>query len=153
MTNEQFKRMTQVCIVVKDIEKARADWANLLGIKENPIIETEGWEATHATFKGKPTKARAKLTFFHLENIVLEIIEPIGKPSTWQEFLDKTGGGLHHIAFDVVDLDETLKTFSKSGIGVEQKGDHKGGCYTYMDSRGKLGGTIELLYSHRESKP
>jgi methylmalonyl-CoA/ethylmalonyl-CoA epimerase len=150
MATEQFKRMTQVGIVVKDIEKARADWAKLLGVKENPISETEDWEATHASFKGKPSKARAKLTFFQLENIVLELIEPIGKPSTWQEFLDKTGGGLHHIAFNVEDLDGTLEKFSKSGIGVEQKGDYRGGCYTYMGSTGKLGGIIELLHSHRE---
>lgn len=150
MTNEQFKRITQIGIVVKDIEKTRANWAKLLGVKEQPIVETEGWEATNATFKGKPSKARAKLTFFQFENIVLELIEPIGKPSTWQEFCDKTGGGLHHVAFNVEDLDGTLEKFGKAGIGIEQKGDYKGGCYTYMGSTGKLGGIIELLHSHRE---
>jgi methylmalonyl-CoA/ethylmalonyl-CoA epimerase len=152
MTDEQFKRITQIGIVVKNIEKARVDWAKFLGIEEQPIVETEGWEATHATFRGKPSRARAKLTFFQLENIVLELIEPIGKPSTWQEFCDKTGGGLHHIAFNIEDLNGTLEKFGKADIGIEQKGDYEGGCYTYMDSTGKLGGIIELLHSHREKK-
>ena len=149
MTDEQFKRITQIGIVVKNIEKARADWAKLLGVKEQPIVETEDYEATHATFKDKPTKARAKLTFFPFENIVLELIEPVGEPSTWQEFYDKKGGGLHHIAFNVEDLDGTLEKFRKAGIKIEQKGDYKGGCYTYMGSAGKLGGIIELLHSHK----
>jgi hypothetical protein len=29
----------------------------------------------------------------------IELIEPDGKPSTWQEFLDIRGEGIHHIAF------------------------------------------------------
>jgi methylmalonyl-CoA/ethylmalonyl-CoA epimerase len=150
LVDGQFKRISQVAIVVKNIEKARADWAKLLGVKENPIMETEGWEATHMTFKGKPSKAKAKLTFFQFENITLELIEPIGEPSTWQQFGDRKGEGIHHIAFNVEDLDGTLETFRKSGIGIEQKGDYKGGCYVYMDSAGKLGGTIELLFNRKE---
>jgi hypothetical protein len=40
-------------------------------------------------FRGSPSQGRAKLAFFNLNNIVLEIIEPIGGPSTWSEFLEK----------------------------------------------------------------
>jgi methylmalonyl-CoA/ethylmalonyl-CoA epimerase len=148
--NEQLKRISQVAIVVKNIEKARVEWAKLLGVKENSIMETEGWEETHMTFKGKPSKSKAKLTFFQFENITLELIEPISKPSTWQKFGDNKGEGIHHIAFNVEDLDGTLETFRKSGIDVEQKGDYKGGCYVYMDSTGRLGGTIELLFNRKE---
>jgi catechol 2,3-dioxygenase-like lactoylglutathione lyase family enzyme len=150
MADEQFKRIIQIGIVVKNIEKARAYWAKLLGVKEPQIVESEDWEATHASFKDKPTKARAKLAFFWLENIDLELMEPIGEPSIWQEFCDKTGGGLHHIAFKVEDLDGTLEKFKKAGIKIEQKGDYEGGCYTYMGSTDKLGGVIELLHSHKK---
>ncbi len=150
MVDGQFKRISQVAIVVKNIEKSRADWAKLLGVKENPINVTEDWEATHMTFRGKPSKAKAKLTFFQFENITLELIEPVGDPSTWQQFGDKKGEGIHHIAFNVEDLNGTLETFRKSGVGVEQRGDYRGGCYVYMDSVGKLGGTIELLFNRKE---
>ena len=150
MVEAPFKRITQVAIVVKNIEKSRAQWAKLLGVKENPISITEDWEQTHATFRGKPSKAKAKLTFFQLENITLELIEPVGGPSTWQQFGDKRGEGIHHIAFFVEDLDGALETFRKSGVGIEQRGDYKGGCYVYMDSAGKLGGTIELLHNRKE---
>jgi catechol 2,3-dioxygenase-like lactoylglutathione lyase family enzyme len=150
LVNEGLKRITQVAIVVKDIEKARLAWAELLGMKESQISETGDWQQTKMSYKGRPLKARAKLVFFNLENITLELIEPIGKPSTWQQFADETGGGLHHIAFNVADLDGTLKRFKEAGINVEQKGDYKGGCYVYVDSASKLGGTIELLHNYKK---
>jgi hypothetical protein len=42
-------------------------------------------------FRGSPSQGRAKLAFFNLNNIVLEIIEPIGGLSTWSKFLEKHG--------------------------------------------------------------
>jgi hypothetical protein len=70
-------------------------------LKKPPIHETEGLESTHMTPKDKPSKGRAKLAFLNLENIELEIIQPIDGPSTWQAFLDKNGEEIHHIAFHV----------------------------------------------------
>lgn len=68
------KRVTQVAMVVRDIEKARDVWAELLGVEKGPIIETEGLEKTHMKFKGALSEGKAKLTFFKLENIELELI-------------------------------------------------------------------------------
>jgi len=137
-----------VGFIVKDIEEARAAWAELLGIEKPPIVETEGSKSSHMTFKGKPSEGRAKLAFFRLENISVELIQPIGGPSTWQAFLDKHGNGIHHIAFNVENLDETLEKFKSMGIGIEQKGDYKGGCYTYLASKSKLGGAVEILHNY-----
>jgi catechol 2,3-dioxygenase-like lactoylglutathione lyase family enzyme len=144
----ELRRVTQIAIVVKDIERARAVWAELLGVEEQPIVEIESWESTHMMFRGKPSKGRAKLSFFNLENIVLELIQPIDGPSTWQNFLEKYGEGIHHIAFHVENLEETLEKFRRMGIKVEQKGEFKGGCYVYTNSKSELGAIIELLHMH-----
>jgi len=149
LENEGFKRISQIGIVVKDIEKASAAWADLLGVEKPNIIETEDWEKTRMSFRGKPSKARAKLAFFNFENITLELIEPVGGPSTWQDFAEKTGGGIHHLGFNVEDLEGTLNQLEEKGIEVEQKGEYKGGCYIYVNSTCKLGGIIELLHSYR----
>ena len=149
MGTKQFRRVTQVGIIVKNIEEARAAWAKLLDVAEPPIVETAGWESSHMTFKGKPSEGRAKLAFFRLENISVELIQPIGGPSTWQGFLEEHGSGIHHIAFNVENLDETLDKFKSMGIEIEQKGDYEGGCYTYIDSRAKLGGVIEILHNYQ----
>ena len=100
------------------------------------------------TFKGKPSEGRAKLAFLKLENLVLEFIQPVDGPSTWQRFLDRRGEGVHHIAFHAENLKEALEKFRGMGITVEQKGDFKGGCYVYTDPKNKLGAVIELLHMH-----
>jgi methylmalonyl-CoA epimerase len=143
-----LRRVTQIAIVVRDVERARAFWSELLGIEKNPVTETESWESTHMMFRGKPSEGRAKLTFFNLENIVLELIQPVDGPSTWQDFLEKHGEGIHHIAFHVENLDEILEKFRRMGIEMEQKGEFKGGCYVYNNSADKLGAIIELLHMH-----
>ena len=43
------------------------------------------------TFRGKPSRGRAKLAFFKLENVTIELIQTLGGHSTWQDFLDKHG--------------------------------------------------------------
>mgnify|MGYP002065169875 CR=1 FL=1 len=66
---------------------------------------TDSADAAHTEYWGQPTPARAKLAFFRMENISIELIEPAGGPSTWQEFLDAKGEGVHHIAFRIEDMD------------------------------------------------
>lgn len=141
-----FKQVVQVGLVVSDIEKARRFWAKLLNVEEHPIIETEDWESTHMTFRGKPSKGRAKLTFFKLENITIELIQPIGGPSTWRSFLDEHGGGIHHIAFVVENVDEAIKKLLGFDAQIEQSGYFKGGGYVYVNSSKTLGAMLELLY-------
>lgn len=148
MSYDRLRHVTQIGLVVEDIEKSRDAWAKLLGVEEPPIVETESWEFTHMTFRDKPSEGRAKLAFFELENIVLELIQPIGGPSTWQGFLETRREGIHHIAFRVDNLEETLEKFRRMGIQVEQRGDYKGGCYVYTDSKSKLGAIIELLHAY-----
>jgi methylmalonyl-CoA epimerase len=148
LSSDNLKRVIQIAIVVRDIERARAIWSELLGVEKQAIQETESWESTHMTFKGKPSKGRAKLTFLNLENLVLEFIQPVDGPSTWQAFLEKHGEGIHHIAFQVENLEETLEKFRKMGVKVEQKGDFKEGCYVYTNPESDLVAIIELLHMH-----
>jgi methylmalonyl-CoA epimerase len=143
-----LKRVTHIAVVVGDIEKALAFWSELLGLEKPSITETESWESTHMAFRGKPSKARARLSFLNLENIVLEFIQPVGRPSTWQNFLDRCGEGIHHIAFSVEDVEKTSESLGKAGVKVEQKGDFKGGRYLYTNPKSKLGAIIELLQMH-----
>lgn len=58
MSCYNLKRVTQVAIVVRDIERASAVWSELLGLEKPPIEETEDLELTHMTFKGKPSRGR-----------------------------------------------------------------------------------------------
>ena len=139
--------VTQIGLVVKDIEKASEKWATILGFSEipQPII-TDGFEKANTHFDGKPTDAQAKPAFFRLENLTIELIEPIGKKSTWYKHLKKHGEGFHHIAFHVEGMEKNIVYLENKGGKLVQKGDFTGGSYSYVDMA-EVGIIFELLTS------
>jgi len=140
-------RVTQIAIVVRDIDRTAAHYAAVLGVHVPPVIVTAGREEAHTVYRGAPSDATAKLCFFDLGQVSLELIEPDGKPSTWQEHLDKHGEGVHHIAFQVKDMDRRLADLGAQGMPTIQRGDFTGGCYAYVDASPQLGVELELLES------
>ncbi|MCS7111526.1 MAG: VOC family protein [Ignisphaera sp.] len=145
MCEELLKSVAQIAIVVKDLNKAIDSWSRILGVKPSRVTETDRWEETKMQFMGSPSRGRARLAFFNLNNIVIELIEPIDGPSTWREFLEKHGQGIHHIAFDVRERSECIDRFIGAGSYIQQTGMFRGGRYTYIDARETLGAIIELL--------
>ena len=141
--------VVHVALVVRDIEKSAKAYAELFGVEASGINITDPLEKTRLRFRGKPTGARAKLAFLRLENITIELIEPIGGPSTWREFLEKTGGGVHHIAFRVRGMEENVGLLEKKGGKRIQQGDFTGGSYAYVDLK-QLGVIVELLTDAKE---
>jgi methylmalonyl-CoA/ethylmalonyl-CoA epimerase len=137
--------VVQVAVVVKDIEKAAAAYADFLGAAVPKWFWTDTEDKAHTQFKGKPSPARAKLAFIDLKNITIELIEPDQNPSTWREFLDEKGEGVHHIAFEIKGMDEKVALLGKKGMPLLQKGDYEGGRYAYIDGTAKLGLILELL--------
>ena len=137
--------VTQVGIIVQDIEaKARA-WAEVLGLPVPEIMITDSYERAQTEYNGKPSKARAKLAFFHLGQVDLELIEPVGKPSTWQDQLDEHGDSLHHIAFEIEGMPEKVAYLEAKGLPLVQRGEYPGGRYAYIDGNAQLGAILELL--------
>jgi methylmalonyl-CoA/ethylmalonyl-CoA epimerase len=137
--------VTQVAVVVRDIEKAANAYASLLGMEIPDVITTSGYEEAHTQYRGVATEATAKLCFFQLGQVTVELIEPDGKPSTWQEHLDRHGEGVHHIAFQVSDMERRLADLQSAGMATIQRGDFTGGRYAYVDSAPLLGVELELL--------
>ena len=135
----------QVGLIVRDIERSSEAYSRVFGLPRPEIIVTDGPEIAHTRFRGQPTDARAKLAFFDMGQVSLELIEPIGGPSTWREFLDERGEGVHHIAFTVEGTDAVVAFLAEAGIRVVQQGDYTGGRYTYVDSAPTLGVILELL--------
>jgi methylmalonyl-CoA/ethylmalonyl-CoA epimerase len=135
----------QIGLVVRDIEKSARAYADLFG------VEVPGWSLTaqeeeaHTRYRGQPTTAQAKLAFLHLDNISLELIEPVGGPSTWQEFLETRGEGVHHIAFRIEGMAEQVAILGEKGMPVVQRGDYTGGRYAYIEGTAQLAVILELL--------
>ena len=144
------KEMVQVGIIVEDVEKSARNWAEFLGLENPPNISiATGHELNPTQFKGKASKATAQLAFFKLDNITIELIEPDGEPSTWREFLDTRGEGIHHIAFNIEGMESYIENFTDHGIPMIQHGGWETGEYSYMDGSEKLALIIELLENYK----
>jgi methylmalonyl-CoA/ethylmalonyl-CoA epimerase len=143
----QNATLCQIGFVARDAGKVARKIFDLLGIPAGEPILTDEYDKARTEFRGKPTAARAKLIFFNLGQVSLEIIEPIGGPSTWREFLDKHGDGVHHIAFTVKNTGEAAAALAPLGMPSVQKGIFEGGSYNYVEGEKEIGVILELLDS------
>lgn len=147
---EQCK-FSQVGFIVKDIEKAKADFAKLFGCEVPPANPCGITEHSKTVYKGaEAPAANSKLAFFDLvPGVQLELIEPNEEMSTWREYLNEKGEGIHHIAFNVTDMDSVIKECEAEGMKLVQHGnyDDNSGRYAYLDGGEKYKCVIELLES------
>ena len=91
----------QVGFIVKDVETTKRKWAAFLGV---PVPETQpvgAYAVTQTRFQGKPApEADCLMAFFDVgPGLQLELIQPNEAPSTWRNFLNEHGEGMHHLAF------------------------------------------------------
>ena len=138
--------VTQIGIIVRDIEKTLDAYCQVFGLTERPSVSvTDPVEKAETELRGESTQARAKLAFLNMGQVQIELIEPFNGPSTWQEFLDQHGEGVHHIAFQVKGTDKVVQFLGDQGIPLVQQGQYTGGMYSYMNSEPQLKVMLELL--------
>jgi methylmalonyl-CoA/ethylmalonyl-CoA epimerase len=139
------KLITQIGILVHDIEATSQAYAQFFGVEEPQCSITDEVDKTQTQYRGKRSAARAKLAFFDMGSLQLELIEPDHNPSTWRESLDKNGEGPHHIAFVIEGMDEKIAVLERNQMPLLQKGEYTGGRYAYIDTLRDLKVIIELL--------
>jgi len=139
------KTITQVGLIVRDVEATAKAYAEVFGVDVPQWSLTDPEDVAHTRYRGQPTKARAKLAFLDMGSVQIELIEPVGGPSTWQEFLDEHGEGVHHIAFVVDGMGEQIDFLESKEMPLVQRGEYTGGRYAYIDSQAQLKVILELL--------
>lgn len=139
--------IAQIGLVVNDIEATSQAYADFFGMENPGWFWSDIFDIEKTEFKGMPTEARVKLSFFELGSIQLELVEPDHHPSTWRESLDRNGEGFHHIAFFVNGVKEKISLLQRNNIPILQKGENAVGqyAYAYMDTFPQLKLLIELL--------
>jgi len=137
--------ITHIGLIVRDIEKSAAEYGARFGIKVPGIGETDPREKSGALYRGKPTEARARLCHIPMGHIQTELIQPLGGPSVWKDFLDAQGEGVHHVAIVVKDSRAESAAAELAGFPVMQEGDFGTGRYVYLDTYKSLGLCVELI--------
>lgn len=138
----------QVNIIVDDIHKAAKAWATLLGIPE-PEIWTNHLKSNGEypyTYRGKDIPCDLQMCVIEMGNWVLELHQVDQTPSTFREFINKHGQGVHHLGFEVgEDRDKVIRELKAMGFNTERTiGVYPGSSWTIVDTEDVLGVNLNI---------
>jgi methylmalonyl-CoA epimerase len=88
-------------IAVDSIEERLPIWESFgLKLHHTEKVDSEGVMTAHLKVGGYE----------------IELLEPMGKDTPVGKFIDKKGPGIHHLALEVADIDESLAKAKENGL-------------------------------------
>jgi len=95
-------RIDHLAIVVDDLEKALKFWRDGLGLEVSRVEDVP--------------EQGAEVTFLTIGDQNVELVKPTDDESGMSSFLQKRGPGMHHIALEVEDLQDSLNHLGAAGF-------------------------------------
>lgn len=139
------KGFIQINIVVADIEKAAKKWADLLGIPVPEVHDSHLAGSDDYKYRDQPVSCDLKVCNIEMPGFVIELHQPTGGDSSFQEFLDKHGNGVHHLGFEVGDQrDAIIGELEEEGYTMRTVGYYPGSSWTIVDSEDDLGVNLNI---------
>jgi len=92
-------KITQIAVVVRDMEQALKSYTETLGWGPWSVFEYKPPLLHDTRVRGEPVEFRMIGAETHLDGLDFELIQPVSGPSIYQEHLDTHGEGVQHIAF------------------------------------------------------
>jgi methylmalonyl-CoA/ethylmalonyl-CoA epimerase len=94
-------KINHLGIATKGIDEALKFWENALGLEN---VHTETVE-----------DQKVRVAMLPLGESRIELLEPTSEDSPISKFLEKRGGGIHHIAVEVEDIEAALAKLKREG--------------------------------------
>jgi methylmalonyl-CoA/ethylmalonyl-CoA epimerase len=144
--NKYLTKISQIGIVVKDIDKAIEGMRRIFGVEPDMTGHTP---PRGRYYRGKPEEFSCKMAIYQFANIDIELIEPEFGQNIWNEFLEKGQHGLHHIRFSVDDFNGTIEDMKQRGVNVSMQGESirqiEGLRYAYFDTEEFIDFIVEIF--------
>lgn len=99
-----LKRLDHVAIVVKSIDETLKFWSESLGLGLSHVADEVG--------------QGVKVAFLPVGGSEVELLEPMNRDSGVARYLEKRGEGIHHLCFEVENLDAALAQLKQRGVQV-----------------------------------
>lgn len=128
-------RLNHIAIAVPDIEAASDLYRNRFGAEVSDPVDLPEHGVT--------------TVFVDLPNTRIELLHPLGEASPIIRFLERNpDGGMHHVCYEVEDIEQAVSVLSSSGMRVLGDGKPKIGAHNkpvvFLHPRDGLGTLIEL---------
>jgi len=144
-------KLSQYAFVVRDLRAVSAYWKKL-GF---PAMSFTHPALRELVYQGNPGQFDQELGWQRHGQIVYEWIQPLRGPTAYMDHQKAHGEGLHHLAFDVSDIDRMTALLSKHGFPRVQsgawgeEGKPGSGKFAYSDT-GSIGGiAVEFLWNFK----
>lgn len=133
-----IKRIDHIGIAVQSIQDALQFFEKALGMPLDHIAAEEG--------------GKTEVGFLTVGDSDVELVEPREAESGLAKFLQKRGEGIHHICFEVDNLDHVLARLKEHGaqlIDETPRVNATGTRYAFVHPKSAHGVLIELYEKHQ----
>lgn len=130
-------KINHLGIATKGIDEALKFWSEALGLEN---VHTEVVE-----------DQKVRVAMLPIGESRVELLEPTSDDSPISKFLEKRGGGIHHIAVEVDDIEASLAKLKEQGMRLIDENPRIGaeGCLVAFVHPASSGGVLlELVQSN-----
>jgi len=128
-----IKGIDHIGVAVNNLDEALTVYEKSLGLKHEKVTVVDS--------------QKIKVAFLQVGDSRIELLEPTSKDSTLETFLQKRGEGIHHIALEVVGIDDMLKRLKSQGISLideTPRAGAEGGRIAFLHPKSVKGVLLEL---------
>ena len=131
-----MEKLEHIGIAVKSIDEANKVFSRLLGRDHYKIEEV--------------VSEKVRTSFFQIGDIKIELLEATDETSPIARFIEKKGEGIHHLAFEVSSIQESLRQYEDQGFEIVNKEPKPGAdnkLISFLHPKSTSGVLIELCQS------
>jgi methylmalonyl-CoA/ethylmalonyl-CoA epimerase len=134
-----LEKIEHIAIAVADLEAAVAHYENVWGLKveHRERVEDQGVEEA----------------MLPVGDSYLQLLGATGPDTTVGKFLERRGEGLHHIAYEVGDLEGALEQLKAKGVPLIDEKPRRGGrghMVAFIHPKGNHGLLVELIQAPQQ---
>ncbi|MBW3589760.1 MAG: methylmalonyl-CoA epimerase [Actinobacteria bacterium] len=129
-----LSKIEHIALAVSDLEAAIDHYTQIWGLslEHRETVEDQGVEEA----------------MFRLGDSYLQLLAPLSPESPVGRFIRRSGEGLHHIAYEVDDIEQALSDLKKSGVTLideQPRTGSRGTKIAFVHPKGNLGLLVELV--------
>lgn len=127
-------KVEHIAIAVSDLEAAIEHYTKIWGLslEHREVVEDQGVEEA----------------MFPIGDSYIQLLAPLNPDTTVGKFIERKGEGLHHIAYEVDDIAESLDALRASGVALidsEPRTGSRGTRIAFVHPKSNRGLLVELV--------
>jgi methylmalonyl-CoA/ethylmalonyl-CoA epimerase len=130
---DRLGEVEHIGIAVRDLGEAKTIYCDLLGLE--------------CTGEMTLPERGVKVAFLETGNTKVELLEGLGEDSPVSKFVERHGPGVHHLCFEVGDIERVLGELSESGLKLideKPRPGAEGKLVAFLHPKSTSGVLIEL---------